>query len=68
MIRILPFTKDLRDDAGRASAAYLEQARADHALEAEWRRRVAENERRRFNARLNATEGADHEFPRSNAA
>lgn len=47
-IRILPITKDLRDAQGRSAAAYLEQERADHKLEAMWRNRVAENVRRRI--------------------
>jgi hypothetical protein len=46
-IRIRPFARDLRCPSLRAAGAALAQEQADLALEREWRRRVAENIRKR---------------------
>ena len=42
-IRPLSVTRDLRTDDQRGKWAAIEQARADAALEEEWRRRVRRN-------------------------
>lgn len=52
-VRIRPLAfSDRRNGRQLEQARALEQERADKALEAEWRRRVAENVRRRLAAKV----------------
>lgn len=46
-VKLRPFSLDLRTAAQRSQGAALAQEFADMRLEREWRRRVAENVRRR---------------------